>query len=147
MSATFNKIQDFVNQLAQGKHLMNSDTWKCVLIPAANTPANTNTILSNWTQIASGNGYTTDGADATRSLAYATGTVTVSGTSITWTGGAAAMAAFQFVGLYNATTGAPVKPLIGWWDYGSAVTLNPGETFTAKFNGTAGAGGTICTLT
>jgi hypothetical protein len=44
--------------------------------------------------------------------------------------------------LYNDT--AASDNLIAWWDYGSAVTLNDGETFTVKFNNTTP--GTIFTL-
>jgi hypothetical protein len=38
---------------------------------------------------------------------------------------------FQYVVLYNDT--AASDPLIGWWDYGSAITLQDGETFTTDF--------------
>ena len=144
--ATPTKFQDFVNQLALTKHNLNTDTWKCVLVPAANTPVVTNTILGNLTQIASGNGYTTGGENATRAMTYATGTVTVKGTKIVWTATPAAMAPFQYVVLYNDTQTSPVDPLIMWWDYGSAVTLQPGETFSVKFNN-SDTDGTILTLT
>jgi hypothetical protein len=39
--------------------------------------------------------------------------------------------------LYNDT--ATNKELIGWWDYGSAVTLADTETFTVDFDPSAGA--------
>jgi len=38
--------------------------------------------------------------------------------------------------LYNDT--ATNKELIGWWDYGSAITLASGETFTVDFDATNG---------
>ena len=33
----------------------------------------------------------------------------------------------------NDTPAAPADPLIGWWDYGSAITLAAGETFSVDF--------------
>ena len=143
MAAAFNKFQDFVNQLALTKHNLNTDTWKVALTNSA--PVNTNTVLSNITQIANGNGYTTGGADATRSMAYATGTVTVSGTKVVWTCATAPMGPFQYAVLYNDTQTSPADPPIGWWDYGSALTLQVGETFSVKFN-SSDTTGTICTF-
>ena len=40
--------------------------------------------------------------------------------------------------LYNDTPTAPADPLIGWWDYGSSITLASGETFTVDFDADAG---------
>jgi hypothetical protein len=39
--------------------------------------------------------------------------------------------------IYNDT--ASNDELIGWYDYGSDVTLASGETFTVDFDGSAGA--------
>lgn len=48
------------------------------------------------------------------------------------------VAAFRYVVLYNDTPTSPADPLIGWYDYGSDLTLNNGETFTVDFDGTNG---------
>lgn len=40
---------------------------------------------------------------------------------------------FRYVVLYNDTPASPADPLIAWWDYGSALTLNDTETFTIDF--------------
>ncbi len=40
--------------------------------------------------------------------------------------------------IYNSTPTSPLKPLIGWWDYGSSITLNDTETFTVGFDATDG---------
>jgi hypothetical protein len=130
--ATYNKFQDFVDQLGQGKHVFGTHVLKCALTNGA--PVNTNTILANITQISGTNGYTTGGADAQATWAEATGTGTLTGTKIVWTCVTAAMGPFQYVVLYNDTQTSPVDPLIGWWDYGSALTLQVGETFSVKFN-------------
>jgi hypothetical protein len=35
--------------------------------------------------------------------------------------------------MYNDTPTSPADPLIGWWDYGSSITVNNGESFTVDF--------------
>ena len=141
--AAYNKFQDFVDQLGQGKHVFGTHVLKCVLTNSA--PVNTNTILANITQIANGNGYTTGGADAQATWAETTGTGTLTGTMIVWTASGGTIGPFQYVVLYNDTQTSPVDPLIGWWDYGSALTLQIGETFSVKFNNSATTG-TILTI-
>lgn len=140
MADTYVKFQDFVEQLGLLKHDLLNDTHRVVLVPAANTPVNTNTILGNITQIASGNGYTTDGEDAQNTWAETTGTATLTATAITWTSASAGMAAFQHCVYYNNTTRTIVNPLICFWTRAAgALTLAVGETFTIKFNSLTGA--------
>jgi hypothetical protein len=141
--AAYNKFQDFVEQLGLGKHNLNTDTLNVCLTNSA--PLATNTILSDITQIANGNGYTTDGADTQNTWAETAGTATLTGTKVVWTCVTAAMGPFRYVVLFNATQATPLKPLIGWWDYGSAVTLQVGETFSVKFN-SSDTTGSIATL-
>ncbi|MGB5894328.1 MAG: hypothetical protein WBG58_09130, partial [Ignavibacteriaceae bacterium] len=43
---------------------------------------------------------------------------------------------FRYIVIYNDT--ATNDELIGWYDYGSALTLQDGETFTIDFDGTNG---------
>jgi len=37
--------------------------------------------------------------------------------------------------LYDDTLAG--DPLVGWWDYGSSITMANGETFTVDFTGAA----------
>ena len=141
--AAFNKFEDFVDQLGQGKHVFGTDVLKCALTNSA--PVATNTILANITQISGTNGYTTGGASAAATWAEASGTGTLTGTKIVWTCVTAAMGPFRYVVLYNDTQTSPADPLIGWWDYGSALTLQVGETFSVKFNN-SDTTGTILTI-
>jgi hypothetical protein len=40
--------------------------------------------------------------------------------------------------LYNDTPTSPADPLVGYWDYGSSITLAAGETFTVDLDATNG---------
>jgi hypothetical protein len=139
MAETYNPFRDFVEQLGLREHQLNTDTHRVAL---SNTlPVNTNTILSNITQIANGNGYVTLGEDAQNTWAEAAGIATLTATAITWTSSGAGMAAFQYAVYYsNQTNVTLVNPLIAWWTRAAgALTLAVGETFTVKFNSGTGA--------
>ena len=142
--AAYNKFQDFVEQLGLAKHAFGTHVFKVVLSNSA--PVATNTILANITQISNANGYTTGGIDAQVTWAEVTGTATATGTMVTWTCVTAPMGPFEYVVLYNDTQTSPADPLVGWWDYGSALTLQVGETFSVKFNNSPTTGA-IFTLT
>jgi hypothetical protein len=147
--AAYNKFDQFVEDLLQKVHDLfgtagsTADTCKVVLTNS--TPVSTNTLLSNITQISGTNGYTTGGTSVANAGTRSTGTVTVNGTNVTWTASGGTIGPFQWVVLYNDTPSSPLDPLIAWWDYGSALTLNDGESFTVKFNNGA-SNGTIFTL-
>lgn len=141
--AAFNKFQDFVDQLGLAKHNLNTDTQMAMLTNTA--PAATNTVKADITEIGAGNGYTAGGADSQNTWAEASGTGTLTGTAITWTASGGTIGPFRYVVLYNDTQTVPADPLIGYWDYGSSLTLQIGETFTVKFNNSATTG-TILTI-
>lgn len=146
--ATFNKYQDFVEQLCKAKHNFDAagDVFRIYLSNVAPTATDTSKPGSA-TEIASGNGYTTGGEDTQNTIAETGGTATVSGTKVVWTCITAAMATFRYVVLYNDTQTSPADALVGWWDYGAGgVTLQVGETFSVKFNGSE-TSGSILTLT
>jgi hypothetical protein len=135
--ATFTKFNSFVEALAEKVHNLGSDTLKVALTNSA--PSASNTVLANITQISGTNGYTTGGATVTTSSSSQTsGTykLVISASAPTWTASGGSMGPFQYVVLYNDT--ATNDELIGYWNYGSAVTLASGETFTASFDGTTG---------
>lgn len=140
-TSSYNKFEDFSDQLIRGVHDFDAHTFKVALTNVA--PVSTNTILGNITQISAGNGYTTGGNTTTITVSETGGTTTVQGTEVVFTA-TGAMAAFRYAVLYNDTPTSPVDPLIGWFDYGAALSLTSGETFTVRFNNATP--GTIFTL-
>lgn len=144
--ATYQKFQDFVDQLGQGVHQLHAagHTLKVMLTNVA--PVATNTIKGNLTEISAGNGYTAGGDDAQNDYTESSGTGTLTGVKVVWTAAGGQIGPFRYVVLYNDSPSSPLDPLIGWWDYGSSITLNDTETFSVKFNGSETTG-TIATLT
>lgn len=147
--AAYNKFNVFVEDLANKIHdLFGSpigDTLKVMLVNSP-APVATNSVKADLTEIAAGNGYTAGGtAPANQNGTRATGTMTLAADQVVFTASGGSIGPFRYPVLYNDTPTAPADPLIAWWDYGSSITLNAGETFTVKFNNQA-SGGTIFTL-
>lgn len=135
MAASFNKFNSFVEAIAQKKHNLNADTLKVMLTNVAPTAANS--VKANLTDIAAGNGYTAGGTQSTGNAATQTsGTLKLTSGDVTFLASGGDMAAFRYAALYNDT--AANDELIGWWDYGSSLTLHDGEQFVVDFDGTNG---------
>jgi hypothetical protein len=45
---------------------------------------------------------------------------------------------FRYVYIYNSSATLATNPLIGYYDYGSSITLASGETFTIDFDNVSG---------
>lgn len=125
--ASFNKFNAFVENLAEGVFDLGSDTLKVAL---TNTlPDATDSTFSDITEISAGNGYTAGGTQATVSSSGQTsGTYKLVLADVTFTASSGSIGPFRYFVLYDDT--AASDQLIGWWDYGSAVTLNDGESIT-----------------
>lgn len=126
--ASFNKFNQFVEDLAKGVH--NLDTGALTLALTNTAPVAGNSVLADITQISYTNlstrvlaGVDAEQTSGTLSLVATDHVLTASG----------AVATFRYVVLYNDTPTSPADPLIGWWDYGSSITLASGETFTVDF--------------
>ena len=128
--ASFNKFESFVGQAGIEGHQLNSDTLKVYLSNAAPSAASDN-VKADLAEISAGNGYSAGGEDISNAYSEASGTGTLTGSDVTWTASGGSIGPFQYVVLYNDT--ADSDPLIGWWDYGSEVTLGDGESFTVDF--------------
>lgn len=132
--ATFNKFNSFVEALAEKSHNLGSDTLTVALCAAASAPVATNTVLANLTQISYTNCSTR--AITTSTSAQSSGTYKLVLTDLVLTASGGTVGPFRYVVIYNDT--ATNDELIGWYDYGSDITLASGETLTIDFDGTNG---------
>lgn len=122
-------IQHIVNKVID--FFGTDDTFKVALASDAPTVSSDATI-SDITQVANGNGYTTGGSDTQNDSTRTGGTVTETAVDVTWTA-SGSMGPFRYVIRYDDTPISPADPLMNYWDYGSDLTLASGETFTVDF--------------
>lgn len=123
--------------MAEKVHDLGADTLKIMLTLTA--PASTNSVKADLTEIAAGNGYTAGGTAVTiSSSAQASGTYKLVGADVTFTASGGSMANFRYAVIYNDTPTSPADPLIGFWDYGSTVTLLVGEQLVVDLDATNG---------
>ena len=142
--ATYNKFQDFSEQLVRGVHDWDAHTFKIALTNTAPTATQTTWNLTDHPAPAAANGYTAGGTATTIAVSETSGTTTVTGTQVVFTATTGGIGPFRYAVLYNDTATSPADAAIAYWDYGSSVTLADTETFTVKFNNTTP--GTIFTL-
>jgi len=149
--ATFNKFNAFVEDAAEKVHDLGADTLMVLLtntVPnAADVRVDTVTTpctveaTSNAVEVAAGNGYTKKGnAAAITSSSQTAGLYKlVLADPATWTAVGGTIGPFRYAVLYNDTAGtADARPVLSWWDYGSSITLQIGETFTVDMDPTNG---------
>ena len=138
--ATYNKFQDYVEQVNKAVHNWSSHTYKAALTNSA--PIATNTILSDITQISTAGGYTAGAGGGltldTVTLTEASGTAKVTIADEVFTATGASVGPFRYVVVYNDSATSPADALVAWFDYGSAITMGSGDTFTLTFDGTNG---------
>lgn len=131
----FTKFNSFVENVAEKVHNLGSDVLKVALTNSS--PVATNTILANITQISGVNGYTTGGTQATQvTSAQTSGTYKLVLNDVTFTASGGSIGPFQYAVLYNDT--ASNDELIGYYDYGSALTVPSASAFVVDFSATNG---------
>jgi hypothetical protein len=139
--ATFNKYNQFAQDLASGVHQFQTGTTHVLRVALTNTAPNasTHTIRADISELTTGGGYTSGGISVgTITGSQTAGTFKLTGgTDPVWTGSGAGFTA-RYAVLYNDTPTSPADPLIGWWDYGSSVTVGAGETLTVDLDQTNG---------
>jgi len=131
------KYDCFVENLAEKVHNLGADTLKAALTNTAPT-VGTDTVWSTGTYPApvAANGYTAGGNTlSVTSSAQTSGTYKLVITDSVFTASGGSIGPFRYVILYNSTASNAV---IGYYDYGSSITLATGETFTIDFDGSAG---------
>ena len=129
--ASFNKFENFVGDVGLKVHELNADLLE-VYLSNATPSASADTIKANLAEITNENGYAAP-EDTQNTYSEAGGTGTCVGTDIVITASGGTIGPFRYVVLFNTTPVSPVDPLIGWWDYGSSITLQATETFTINF--------------
>ena len=135
MAITLQKFNCFVQDLGRGVHNLNSNTLKVMLTDVP--PVATNAVLTDLTEITAGNGYSAGGtAIGSNAFTQTGGIGMLAGNNVTFTAVTGPMATFRYAAIYNST--ASGHNLIGWYDYGSEVTLAVGQAFTVAFDGTNG---------
>lgn len=136
---TFSKLNGFVEHMAEGVHDMDSDTFVIALSNTAPSSESTNPdgntadcILGNVTEIS----YTNLSSRTLTSVtgSQSSGTYTWDAANLTLTASGGAVAEFRYIYIYNDTPTSPADPLVGYYDYGSGLTLSDGETLTLNFN-------------
>jgi len=138
--ASFNKVNDFVVNAVHNMDLQ-SDQIAVALTNTApgsessNPVSDGNGIVGNLTQISysncsSRNVTTTSSSQTsgTYKLVLADLTLTASGT----------VGPFRYIYIFDDTVTSPADPIIGYYDYGTSLTLNSGDTFTLDFSPTNG---------
>lgn len=134
--ATFSKYQCFVENLAEKTHNLQSDTLKIALTNTA--PAATDTVWNTtvYPAPAAANGYTAGGNTlSVTSSSQTSGTYKLVVADSVFTAAGGAIGPFRYVIIYNSTASGAV---IGYYDYGSSITLADTETFTVDFDPSAG---------
>ena len=131
--ATYNKFQQFVEDLGKGVHQLHAagHTLKAYLSNA--TPdAALDAVKADLAEITNENGYAAP-EDVQNDYTESGGTGTLTGTDIVITASGGPVGPFRYVAIYNDTPTSPADPLVCWWDYGSSITLQDGESFTIDF--------------
>lgn len=131
-SSTFTTFDDLSEQIGKGVHNFASHTFKVALTNSA--PSASNTILSDITQISASGGYTAGagGGYTLSGVSYSesSGTATLTHTDLVITASGGSVGPFRYIVYYNDTATSPADALVGWLDYGSALTLADTETLT-----------------
>ncbi len=134
--ATFQKFNQFVEDLGEGVHNFSSHTLKVLLCNTA--PVSTNAVKADLTEISAGNGYSAGGtAIGSTAFSQTSGTAKLTGNDVVFTA-TGAVGPFRYAVIYNDTPTSPADPLVGFADYGSSISLANGETFTVDLDQSGG---------
>ena len=131
--ATFNKFNAFVENVAEGVH--NLQTGQLVVALTNTLPTSADSVLADISQITYTNLSSRNITTSTSAQTAGTYKLVLTDIVLTATG---AVGPFRYVVIYNDTPTSPADPLIGWYDYGSSISLANGETFTVDFDATNG---------
>lgn len=143
--ATYNKFQDYTEQLSKGVHIWGTHTFKVALTDTAPVATQTTWNTTDHPAPAAANGYTAGGNTLSATVSEASGTTTAVDDQTTFTAAGGSIGPFRYAILYNDSATSPADAAVAWWDYGSSITLLDGESFKVSFNNDD-TDGTIWTL-
>ena len=127
--ATFNKINAFVEDLAEKVHNLGADQLKVALTNSA--PTANSAQLSDISEIGYTNLSTRNVTTASSSQTGGTYSLVLTDLVLSASG---TVGPFRYVYLYNDTSTNDRG--IGWWDRGSSLTMENGDTLTLDFAST-----------
>lgn len=135
-TSAFNSFDNLADDLGNGEHDWGADVLKIALTNTAPAAADANWNLTSHPAPAAANGYTAGGNTLT-GVSYTetggVGTLTATG-GLVFTAAGGDIGPFRYVVLYNSSSTAPVNAAIGYYDYGSSITLADAETLTLTIN-------------
>lgn len=136
--AAYNKFNLFTQDVCRGAHKFNSGASTYSVMLTNTAPVATNHLYADISagEVAAGNGYTTGGLACAMSDSSASGTEKVNAANVVWTGSGAGFGPFRYVVVYQS--GSASKELVCWFDYGSSLSLNAGDTFSVNFDAANG---------
>ena len=126
-ASTLTTFDDLAEQIGKGVHDFSTHTFKLALTNSAPNAA-THDELADITEISASGGYTSGGYTLT-SVGYSEsgGTATLTTSSpFTITASGGSVGPFQYLVIYNDTSTG--DKLVGYYNYGSALTLADGES-------------------
>lgn len=127
--ATFNKFNAWADYMVEDANLA---TDQFVVALTNTLPTAANSVLADITQISYTNLSSRNLTTASSSQTAGTYSLVLNDLTLTASG---AVATFRYVVIYDDTVAG--DPLVGWIDYGSAVTMASAETFLIDFGASA----------
>ena len=127
--ATYNKFNAWAETMVEAANLA-TDQFVIALTDSA--PIASNSVLTDITQISYTNLSSRNVSTTSSSQTSGTYTLVLADLVMTASG---SVGPFRYVVLYDDTVAG--DPLVGWWDYGSSITMANTETFTVDFTGAA----------
>ena len=130
--AAYVKFEQAIEDIFHGVHDFSSDQLTVALVAAANAPSTSaDAVLADLTEASYTNCSTRN--ITTASSGQTSGNYVLSLTDLVLTASGGTVGPFRYVVVYNNTPTSPADPLLGYYDYGSDLTLADGETLTIDF--------------
>ncbi len=139
--ATFSKVNDFVENAVHNMDLESDQIVVALSNTAPGTEASDpttdgNGVLANVTQITYTNLSSRNVTTSSSGQTAGTYKLVLADLTLTSTGGSTGP--FRYVYLYNDSVATPADPIVGYYDYGSSLTLNDGDSLTIDFSAANG---------